>query len=99
MNPSPTADMLLLAAYFLLTVNLVTFVVYGIDKWKARNEQWRTPESTLLLLALFGGSVGAMLGMLVWHHKTSHLLFRLGVPAMFFLQAALGVGLLIYHTR
>lgn len=64
--------MFIFIAYFLLIINILTFIVYGIDKWKAQNEKWRTPESTLLLLAFFGGSLGAMLGMLVWHHKTQH---------------------------
>lgn len=87
--------MLKYIACFLLVLNALTFIVYGIDKWKARNDKWRIPESTLLLLAFFGGSVGALLGMQVWHHKTLHWTFRLGIPAMLLLHAALGVWLLM----
>lgn len=80
---------------YLISINVITFVVYGIDKWKARNEQWRTPESTLFLLAIFGGSVGALLGMQVWRHKTQHWSFRLGIPLILILQIALAMWLLL----
>ena len=52
--------------YYLIAINAITFIIYGIDKWKARKNKWRIPESTLLLLAVFGGSIGAFLGMRVW---------------------------------
>ena len=76
-------------AYLLIAMNIITFIVFGIDKWKARNEKWRTPESTLFLLAIFGGSIGALLGMQVWRHKTQHWSFRLGIPLILILQVAL----------
>lgn len=57
---------------YLLLSNLVAFVVYGIDKYKARKGKWRISESTLLMLAVFGGSIGAWLAMKVFHHKTMH---------------------------
>ena len=81
---------------YLLVINLVTFLLYGIDKWKAENHKWRIPESTLLSFAGIGGSIGAWIGMKVWHHKTLHKKFKYGVPAIFFLQIALTVYLLIY---
>ena len=56
--------------YIILFINVVTFLVYGIDKWKAKQGSWRISEATLLILAVFGGSIGALLGMKVWHHKT-----------------------------
>ena len=56
--------------YYLIFINVVTFLVYGIDKWKAKQGSWRISEATLLILAVFGGSIGALLGMKVWHHKT-----------------------------
>ena len=56
----------------LLVINVITFVVYGIDKLKAKKHWWRISEATLLLLAAAGGSIGAWLGMKVWHHKTMH---------------------------
>lgn len=72
-----------------LAFNVITFFIYGLDKLKAKNNMWRIPESTLLLLALFGGSIGALLGMKVWHHKTMHKKFKYGVPAIIVLQIAL----------
>ncbi len=59
--------------YYLLIINAVAFIVYGIDKLKARKGRWRISEATLLLLALVGGSIGSWLGMKVWHHKTCTL--------------------------
>ena len=73
----------------ILILNVVTFFVYGIDKFKAKKSLWRIPESTLLILAALGGSVGAYLGMKVWHHKTLHKKFSLGVPAILLLHLAL----------
>ena len=73
----------------LIVINIVTFVVYGIDKWKAMKGRWRISEFTLLLLAVIGGSIGALLGMRVWHHKTKHLKFKYGVPLILLAQLAL----------
>ena len=67
---------------YLLAVNAVTFIVYGIDKYKAKHAKWRISEATLLLFAVLGGSVGAWCGMKVWHHKTRHKKFKYGVPVM-----------------
>ena len=57
---------------YLAVINVVTFFVYGIDKWKAKKSKWRIRETALLGLAVLGGSIGAWLGMKVWHHKTLH---------------------------
>ncbi len=76
---------------YLAIITVVTFFVYGIDKWKAQHKRWRIPESVLLGLAAVGGSVGAWLGMQVWHHKTQHKKFKYGVPAIFVAQVALAV--------
>ena len=77
--------------YYLLAVNVLTFVVFGVDKWKARRGRWRVPEATLLGLAALGGSVGAWLAMQLFHHKTQKKKFRYGVPALFVLQVAAAV--------
>lgn len=77
----------------LLLVTVVTFIIYGIDKYKAIKEKWRIPEATLLLMAVFGGSIGAWLGMRVFHHKTMHKKFNIGVPTISILQIALAVWL------
>lgn len=71
---------------YLLAMNVLTFIVYGIDKLKARKHWWRIPEATLLLLAALGGSLGAWMGMRLWHHKTLHKKFSYGVPAIIALQ-------------
>ena len=76
-------------AIYLLAINVATFVTYGIDKWKAKKAKWRIREASLLLLAVLGGSVGAWLGMRVWHHKTQHKKFKYGVPAIIVVQLAL----------
>ncbi len=75
--------------FYLLAVNLLTFVTYGVDKWKARHNRWRIPEAALLLLAALGGSIGALLAMRVFRHKTQHKKFRYGVPALLLVQLAI----------
>jgi uncharacterized membrane protein YsdA (DUF1294 family) len=72
--------------YYIIVVNIVTFLVYGIDKWKAKQGSWRISEATLLILAVIGGSIGALLGMKVWRHKTQHKKFKYGVPAILIIQ-------------
>ena len=76
---------------YLIIINVVTFFVYGIDKYKAKHAKWRIPEATLLLLAVVGGSVGAWCGMKVWRHKTMHKKFKYGVPVIFILQVVLAL--------
>ena len=75
--------------WYLAAVNLVAFTVYGVDKAKARRGAWRIPEKTLFLLP--GGSVGALLGMLVFRHKTKHWYFVWGIPLILLAQIALAV--------
>ena len=74
---------------YLAVINVVTFFTYGIDKWKAKKSKWRIRETALLGLAVLGGSIGAWLGMKVWHHKTLHKKFRYGVPLILIAQIAL----------
>ena len=78
-------------------INIVTFLLYGIDKWKARRAKWRIEESTLLWWAAAGGSVGALLGMKTWNHKTLHRKFMWGVPAILIAQMAI-VGVVIFTS-
>ena len=73
-------------SYYILAINLITFILYGIDKYKARRGKWRISEVTLLMMAAIGGSIGAWTGMQLWHHKTMHRKFRYGVPALLALQ-------------
>ncbi len=90
-----------LLGIYLLVMNLVTFLIFGLDKWKAKRKAKneavrRVPEKTLFLLSTLGGSVGALLGMKVWHHKTLHKSFRFGIPAILAAQIILPAGLYIY---
>ena len=97
--------------YYLIVINVVAFLIYGIDKWKAKQGSWRISEATLLILAVIGGSIGSMLGMKVWHHKTQHkggnrdidnivggYQFKYGVPAIIIVQLALIVYFIISKT-
>lgn len=74
---------------YLAAINMVTFFIFGIDKWKAKRSKWRIPETTLLGLAVIGGSIGAWLGMKVWHHKTMHKKFKYGIPIILLAQIAI----------
>ena len=75
--------------YILIGINVLTFLVYGIDKWRAVHGSWRISEASLLMLAVVGGSIGALLGMKVWHHKTMHKKFKYGLPFILLAQIAL----------
>lgn len=90
-----------LAAVWLVFINLVTFLVFGLDKLKAKRKASRpstrrVPEKTLFLLALLGGSAGALLGMRAWRHKTLHRSFRIGIPLILLLQIVIPAGLCLY---
>ena len=74
---------------YLVVINVATFLTYGLDKWKAKKSKWRIREAALLMLAVLGGSVGAWLGMKVWHHKTKHKKFQYGVPLILVAQVVL----------
>lgn len=67
---------------YLLAINLISFIAYGIDKRKAIKNKWRIKEATLLGISFIGGSVGALLGMITFHHKTKKPRFKFGVPVM-----------------
>jgi uncharacterized membrane protein YsdA (DUF1294 family) len=71
--------------------------MYGVDKWKAKKSKWRIREAALLTLAVLGGSLGAWLGMKVWHHKTQHKKFKYGVPAIIIFQLLLIAYYLYEH--
>lgn len=82
--------------WYLAGINVLTFLIYCIDKLKARERWWRIPEATLLLLVAIGGSVGAWAAMYTVRHKTRHKKFKYGVPVILLLQIAAGVLLLRY---
>ena len=82
--------------FYLIIINIFTFLLYGMDKWKAKHHRWRISESVLLLAAIAGGSVGALAGMYGFHHKTLHRKFTIGVPILLILQIML---LLLFPGR
>ena len=81
-----TTNLILL---YIVLINILTFFIYGIDKLKAKKSKWRVPENTLIGMAIIGGSIGAWLGMKIWHHKTLHKKFKYGVPLILVAQTAL----------
>lgn len=86
---------MILATYiYVFIMNLLAFLLYGVDKARARKQKWRIPEKTLLLVAVLGGSIGAFAGMRFFHHKTKHFIFCFGVPAIIIIQATV-VALLV----
>ena len=80
---------------YLLLINALAFALMLADKGRARKNRWRIPERTLILTAALGGSVGALLGMYTFRHKTRHLKFTLGIPAILIAQIALAVFLIV----
>ena len=82
-------DIMQIAGLYLLLINGVGFLLMGIDKRRAKRGAWRISEKCLFLSPLLGGTVGAILGMRVFHHKTKHWYFRYGLPALLVLQLAL----------
>lgn len=87
--------MLYVGIYFFI-VNLIGFILMGVDKKKARKHQWRIKESSLFLSAIVGGSIGSILGMYTFRHKTKHTYFVIGMPAILIIQITLAVVLYIY---
>ena len=79
---------------YLLLINAAAFVLMLVDKIKAKKNRWRIPERTLIGSAILGGSIGALMGMYTFRHKTRHLKFTLGVPAILIAQIALTVFLI-----
>ncbi len=74
---------------YIILINLAALFLFGLDKYRAKNRRRRIRERTLLLSAILGGSVGALFGMLIYHHKTRHRKFTIGVPVILFLQIVL----------
>lgn len=71
---------------YIAVISIITFAVFGIDKLKAIKDKWRIPEKVLFLLSIIGGSVGALLGMYTFRHKTKKPAFKFGIPAILTVQ-------------
>lgn len=83
-----------IAAVYLVLMNLFSFWLMRTDKARARKGAWRIPEKTLFTAALLGGSVGSILGMQIFRHKTKHWYFVIGMPGILLLHIFLAVGIL-----
>ena len=81
---------------YLCTINAFSFLLMLIDKQKAKKNKWRIPEKTLLGVCLIGGSVGGLISMHLFRHKTKHLRFRLGIPLMLIAQLAAAYAIKVY---
>lgn len=83
---------ILLIVYFLI-MTIIGYISMGMDKSKAKKHAWRIPEATLFSIAILGGSIGSILGMYHFRHKTKHWYFVVGMPVIFFVQLAIAVHL------
>lgn len=88
----PDSIIIFLVAYFLV-MNIIGYAIMGVDKAKAKKHAWRIPEATLFSVAILGGSIGCILGMFHFRHKTKHWYFLVGMPLIFFIQLAIAVTL------
>lgn len=79
---------------YLVAINIITFIIYGIDKYKSQHQRWRIKEFTLMLLAAIGGSIGALLAMTTFRHKTKHAKFYIGVPFILIIQIVIAIMIL-----
>lgn len=75
-------DVIFTISMYLLTMNIIGFFLMGYDKWKAKKQAFRIPEATLFIVAIIGGSLGSIIGMHLFHHKTRHWYFLYGMPAI-----------------
>ena len=88
-----------LLLYYLLIINAAGFLLMLVDKWKAKKNRWRVRESTLLIVAALGGSIGSLAGMYLFRHKTQHLKFTLGIPLILSAQCLIAVVLMALGAK
>ena len=88
-----------LLLYYLLIINAAGLLLMLVDKWKAKKNRWRVRESTLLIIAALGGSIGSLAGMYLFRHKTQHLKFTLGVPLILAAQCLVAVVLMALGAK
>lgn len=89
-------DIRIIIAIYLGIVNIIGFILMGVDKSKAKRRKWRIPEATLFLVAAIGGSVGSIIGMYTFRHKTKHWYFVVGMPVILLIQVV--VLLLVFFS-
>lgn len=81
---------------YIFIINIVSFLAFGLDKYKSKKNSWRISEISLLVLALLGGSAGSLLGMVTFKHKINKIKFTLGIPLIYLLNKIFGLGILNY---
>ncbi|MGM9979155.1 MAG: DUF1294 domain-containing protein [Clostridium sp.] len=79
--------------FYLLIINIIAFSLMYIDKQKAKKNKWRIKEDTLMISAFLGGSIGALVGMNTFRHKTKHAKFKYGIPAILIFQIIIGLAI------
>ncbi len=87
-------DVITILLVYMIIINLIGFSLMGIDKYKAKKRAFRIPEATLFIVAAVGGSIGSIIGMYTFHHKTRHWYFVYGMPFILFLQIILLIAVL-----
>ena len=80
---------------YLITINIISFILYGLDKYKAIHNKWRIPEMVLISISFLGGGVGSILGIIIFRHKTKKLKFSVGLPTILISEVALVVYCII----
>ena len=93
--PKEPMNVIILIAIYILVLNLIGYALMGIDKLRAKKRGFRIPEATLFVVAIIGGSIGTILGMIVFKHKTRKWYFTYGLPVILILQIALTVALFL----
>ena len=84
-------DVITLLVLYFVIMNLIGLFIMGYDKWQAQHYAWRVPELNLFIIALIGGSIGSIIGMYLFHHKTRHWYFVYGMPAILILQLLIAI--------
>lgn len=87
-------NVILWIVIYLIIINIIGFAMMGIDKSRARKRAWRIPELHLFVVAIVGGSLGSLIGMYVFRHKTRHMVFVIGMPLILVLHVLLALSLL-----
>lgn len=80
---------------YMVIINFISFIVFGVDKSKSQKNQWRIKESTLIVLSFVGGSMGSIIGMIVYHHKLNKKKFYIGIPLIFILNKVIEILLIV----
>lgn len=92
-------DMEIAFAVYRIVISIISFVIVGIDKSRAKKGDWRVREATLILLSLLGGAIGVLIGMVFFNHKTKKQKFYIGVPAIYILNRIMTTIITVYFNK